>query len=1120
MGHQIEWVGQKVGNYRLEQLLGSGGFADVYLGRHVYLDSLAAIKLLHTNLTQGDIEGFRSEAMTLVRLIHPHIVRILDFGVEDTTPFLVMDFAPNGTLRQRHRRGEQLPLRLVVTYVKQIAGALQYAHDHNIIHRDIKPENMLFGREREILLSDFGIAVVAQTSRAGLMHDATGTIAYMAPEQIQGHPRKASDQYSLATVVYEWLTGSPPFIGSFTQVAGEHIYATVPSLRNTAPTIAPEVEQVVLTALAKDPKQRFESVHAFETALEQASKGRYSETPASDRSFPAGTSPTLPATPLALFDPAQELDEQEVAQLMAAATHVDVSDAYIAMAANKSNVTEVKQKSETKRPWNVPFLRNPYFTGRENLLSKLHELLSAAPTRIRALAGLGGIGKTQLAIEYAYRYQQAYSAVFWVRASSREMLVADFIALAHLLQLPGRESPDQMSIVGEVKSWLMQHMEWLLILDNVEDLSLVTGFLPTNSEGRILMTTRAQALGRVAESLTIEELPVEEGMLLLLRRTRLLAADQPLEKASPDVRVQAEPIVRALDGLPLALDQAGAYIEETRCNLSEYLALYSKRRTALLNRQSGVPQDYPYTVAGTWAISFQQVEERNPAAAELLRFCAFLKPDAIPEEMLVDGAPWLGPILEPAAADPFLLNEAVQILRLFSLIKRDPDEKLLNIHRLVQAVLKDGLDAETQRLWGERTVRAVNAAFPEVSFDTWRHCERCLPHVQMCVPLIEQYDFTFPEAARLLHLAGCYLLERGIFEQGEQLLLLALKLRERTVGPDHPETAATLNLLANVARDLGHFEQAERDYQRALAIQERELGPEHPEVATTLYDMAFYYHTLGKYQQAEPLEQRALAIREKVFGSEHPLIADLLNDLAIIYEEMGKYEQSELLLQRALAILEKSYGPDHPTLAIPLNNLARIYKSLGRHEQAVALSRRAITIQEHSLGPEHPEMAYSLSNLGDIYGELGDYEQAEQLIVRSLAIREQTLGPMHHLVSTSLRLLAKVYSAQEKYEQAEVALLRSLAIQEHIHEPNHPRIAHNLYLLARVYDAQGAFEQAIAYYHRTLAIQQSALGEEHPRRGPPWNISPSYSARYRAVRKRHCKMRKHLRLGDNRDGIQ
>src|SRR6185312_13503241 len=230
---------------------------------------------------------------------------------------------------------------------------------------------------------------------------------------------------------------------------------------------------------------------AFATALEQASKGRNVEAPVSNRSFPSVTSPTLPATPLLPLDPVQEYDEQEVANLITAATLADVSDASHPVATSGNSAAEVRQKSEIQRPWNVPFLRNAYFTGRADLLNKLHELLSVVPTQIRALAGLGGIGKTQLAIEYAYRYQEVYSAVFWVRASSREMLVADFIALAHLLQLPGREAQDQMSIVGEVKSWLTQHMGWLLILDNVDDLSLLTGFLPTNSEGHILMTTRA-----------------------------------------------------------------------------------------------------------------------------------------------------------------------------------------------------------------------------------------------------------------------------------------------------------------------------------------------------------------------------------------------------------------------------------------------------------------------------------------------------------------------------------------------------------------------------------------------------------------------------------------------------
>lgn len=194
----VDRVGQQLGNYQLIRSLGEGGFAEVYLGEHIHLGSQAAIKVLHSQLTSDDVDKFRTEARNLVRLIHPHIVRVLEFGIEDKTPFLVMDYAPNGTLRQRHPKGTILPITTIVSYVKQIADALQFAHDEKLIHRDIKPENMLLGRRNEILLSDFGIAIVAQSSRYQNAQDMAGTIAYMAPEQIQAHPRPASDQYSLA----------------------------------------------------------------------------------------------------------------------------------------------------------------------------------------------------------------------------------------------------------------------------------------------------------------------------------------------------------------------------------------------------------------------------------------------------------------------------------------------------------------------------------------------------------------------------------------------------------------------------------------------------------------------------------------------------------------------------------------------------------------------------------------------------------------------------------------------------------------------------------------------------------------------------------------------------------
>ena len=266
-------IGQQLGNYRLVSLLGRGGFAEVYLGQHVRLSMQAAIKVLHAHLSDEQIQGFQQEAETIAKLVHPHIVRVLDFDVsDDGIPFLVMDYCPNGTLRKQHVRGERVSLLTVVSYVQQIADALQYAHDQKLIHRDIKPENMLIGQRNDLLLSDFGIASTAHSTSSMSTQIPVGTIPYMAPEQIQAQARPASDQYALGIVVYEWLCGERPFEGSYTEIFAKHLMTPPAPLHLKVPTILPDVEQVILTALAKDPHQRFATVQAFATALEQASQ--------------------------------------------------------------------------------------------------------------------------------------------------------------------------------------------------------------------------------------------------------------------------------------------------------------------------------------------------------------------------------------------------------------------------------------------------------------------------------------------------------------------------------------------------------------------------------------------------------------------------------------------------------------------------------------------------------------------------------------------------------------------------------------------------------------------------------------------------------------------------------
>ncbi len=266
------FVGRQMGSYRLTRLLGQGGYAEVYLGEHVYVPrAQAAIKVMGDQFTEAELHRFCDEVSTIFRLVHPSIVRVLDFGVEGGAPFLVMDYAPNGTLRQQHPAGRRVPLETIVPYVKQVAEALQYAHEARVIHRDIKPENLLIGAQQQILLSDFGLAVRAHRPVSQTPQEIRGTATYMAPEQCEGHACQESDQYSLAVMVYEWLSGEPPFSGdSPLSVALQHIRTPPAPLRQRVPLLPPAVEEVVMQALAKDPQARFPSVQAFAAALDAA----------------------------------------------------------------------------------------------------------------------------------------------------------------------------------------------------------------------------------------------------------------------------------------------------------------------------------------------------------------------------------------------------------------------------------------------------------------------------------------------------------------------------------------------------------------------------------------------------------------------------------------------------------------------------------------------------------------------------------------------------------------------------------------------------------------------------------------------------------------------------------
>jgi tetratricopeptide (TPR) repeat protein len=373
--------------------------------------------------------------------------------------------------------------------------------------------------------------------------------------------------------------------------------------------------------------------------------------------------------------------------------------------------------------------------------------------------------------------------------------------------------------VGAVQRWLATHTGWLLVLDNADDLPMVREFIPHDTSGHLLLTTRARAMAPVAERVEIEVMEPEEGAVFLLRRAGVIGRDEPVSAANDADRKRAEQISRELGGLPLALDQAGAFVEQTPSSLADYVVLYRSQGTKL-RAERGDLGDHP-SVTITFSLAFQKVAASSPAAADLIRVCACLAPDAIPEEIFTEGAADLGENLERVAANPFDFAQALKEAGRFSLIERNPQKKTLDIHRLAQAVVNDGQDKVEQRRWAERAARAVARAFPFVEFPHWTQCERLLPHAQACAALIERWDFAFQEAARLLNQAGLYLDERARYDEAAPL------------------------------------------YQRALAIGERALGPEHPNVATVLENYAVLLRKIGGEAKAAGMESRAAAIRAK-----------------------------------------------------------------------------------------------------------------------------------------------------------------------------------------------------------------------------------------------------------------
>lgn len=577
-----------------------------------------------------------------------------------------------------------------------------------------------------------------------------------------------------------------------------------------------------------------------------------------------------------------------------------------------------------------------------------------------------------------------YDVVVWVRADSQDLLISDFLLAAELLRLPERQEQDQRVVINAVKRWFNTHQHWLLILDNADQVVDVSGFLPSPGMGHILLTTRSHATGTAAQRIVVEQMPREEGMLFLLRRAKLVNGFAGLEQMTDAMRAQARLIVDELDSLPLALDQAGAYIEETGCNLSDYLMFYQNSRERLLRLRGRETTGHPEPVMATWSLSFEQVEQRSPVAAALLCLCALLHPDAIPETMIEAGATELGPVLQTVAGNLPDLNEAIGELLRYSLIRRDSETKVLTIHRLIQVVLRETMDQEEYAEWARRVVRMVNKVFP-IMLDSipWMRYEVYLPHARVCENLVDQTGSLSLEAAQLFTKTGAYFTRRARYAEAEPLLQRALALYESLPESNLLEAIECMNYLGWLYQEEGRYEEAEVLYQQALTSAEVALGPEHSGTAASLHYLVGLYQDQGRYKEARPLVERSLAIREEVLGPDHLDTADSMSYLAWLSDSEGKYEEAEALYRRALAIREAVLGPEHPETAESYHMQAQLYQALERYGEAESLYKCALTIREKVLGSNHPDTVASRENYALLLRTTGRASEAAMLVLQS-----------------------------------------------------------------------------------------------------------------------------------------
>ncbi len=1073
--------GQQLGHYCLVRFLGRGGFAEVYLGEHIHLHTQAALKVLRMSLTEECGQQFLTEARIVAALDHPHIVQVRDYGVERGIPFLVMRYAPYGSIRAVHPPGTRVPLTTVVSYVSQMASALQYAHDRKLVHRDVKPENMLLGHRDHLLLGDFGLATIVHSSQQQNPQNIAGTVSYMAPEQIQGAPCPASDQYALGIVVYEWLMGTLPFTGSRLQVAIQHLMASPPSVCTQCPDLVPAIEQVLHTALAKNPQERFASVTAFARALERAVQPKETLVPeqeASSRLTPSGVQRQIAR-------PRQQRfvgREQELALVHQAL--LETEGCFYSTAGPSIPAA--------KFPWEIPS-RLPYLM----------------------LFGEAGIGKTRLAEEACRAARKRGWTIIWGRGYAQEGAIPYRLWTDVVRTICKQELGDD----PEHKPLQVLYQPLMMLVPELQD---------------DLSTQRTS----FSSSLGQEPLRLWDALLALListsKRAPLLVALDDLQWADGSScnllnylcrhRVTHPVLVvgtcRETD-LPVQHPLRAQLVELERERLVESVSLSALTNDHIAVLIEHLPASAIRTIqqqaagnplfAGELACQYDQHEmEQKPKTLLYARQQSTSLPSMVAvilDERLRSLSPTCQQLLRSAA----ILGRSFSLMTIHKLLtNRATSLDEGQVLTLIEEALQSGVLTE-QEQGADITYHFWHPLFTQCLYETLSITRSTQIHSTVAVVLQQLYAQQEIEGAAIIlyhllkghgdrkqivhyaELAGQHAYVLSSYPEAEQHYRTALEYFDQRDG-DWQRLAYLLEMLGECTTIHGKYEESYHFYEQALEVRNRQPMPTLPDeyqqerqIKALLWcEMGhtwFFRSNMQLTQQCYQKSEQVLSDAGIVAG---PVWAYLRYLQGLADWRSGSYDEASFNVQKSLSLFERFssgtenvIGFQHATLinrilAGDLATLGRTHVLLGliaasrsQCNEALTHFKMALALSEqHSL---QREISIACGNLGDVCMRMAEYGLAQSFFRRSLSIAEQVGDNLSTgIASGNLGLVALRLGNLSDSEQW---FLEGIKRAKNINDPVYMSLSQSV--LASVLHSKGKIAEARENLYLALQLSRS-----------------------------------------------